>query len=85
MVFELVDQGDGVNRARSRGVEDQLVVGSLGVDDDRYVVAPELKHLRGEADAFGVAGAEAAVDPDAKRHRRGMPREAVPIPARGSP
>jgi len=47
VVFELVDQRDSVNRARSRGVEDQLVVGSLGVDDDRYVVAPELKTPRG--------------------------------------
>jgi hypothetical protein len=85
VVFELVDQRDSVNRARSRGVEDQLVVGSLGVDDDRYVVAPELKHLGGEADAFGVARAQAAVDLDAKWHRRGLRREAVPIPARGSP
>jgi len=45
-----------------------LVVCAFRVQDNRHVVIAELEHLRGYADAFGVACAQDAVDLDAIGH-----------------
>ena len=64
LLLELVDERDGIDRTAAGGVQDRLVVVTFGVHNDAYAALSEAKYLGGEADALGIPGAEAAIDPD---------------------
>jgi hypothetical protein len=48
----------------ARRVENRLVVRPFGISDKRYIVAAQVKDLRGNADAFGGGRPGASIDLD---------------------
>lgn len=68
LFVEFIQQCDRVDGAGASGVEHGLVVAPLGVDDYGNVIIAQVKDLGGDANAFAIAGTEAAIDLNLVRH-----------------
>ena len=64
LIFVLVDDGDRVHRAGAGSVQHVFVVGASGSTTTEMLSSPSSNTSGRDADALGIAGAQAAVDLD---------------------